>query len=62
MLQSIASFASQMQLAKVQAEAGAKVAKMAMDSAKIQGDAMLEMIEMQKEIHAHLGSTVNTWA
>ncbi len=62
MIQSIASLASQMQQEKVQAEAGAKVAKMALDSAKAQGDALVQMIDMQKEIHAHLGSNVNTWA
>ncbi|MEW5919768.1 MAG: YjfB family protein [Bacillota bacterium] len=34
---------------------------MALDSAKAQGDAIVEMIQMQKEIYAHLGNNVNTW-
>ncbi len=61
MIQSIASAATQMQQDMIQAEAGARVGKMALDSAEAQGDALLEMIEMQKEIQAHLGGTVNTW-
>ena len=61
MIQSIASMASLMQQEKVQAEAGTKVARMGLDAARAQGDALVEMIEMQKEIYAHLGSNVNTW-
>ncbi len=62
MIQSIASLASHMQQEKIQQEAGTKVAKMALDAAKVQGDAMVEMMEMQKELLTHLGSKVNTWA
>ncbi len=61
MISSIASLASAMQQEKVQAEAGARVARMGLDTAKAQGDALVRMIEMQKEIYAHLGSSVNTW-
>ncbi len=61
MLQSIASMATTMQQEQLQAEAGAKVAKMALESVKAQGDAMVQMMEMQKELYAHLGSSVNTW-
>jgi hypothetical protein len=62
MIQSIAAMATQMQQESVQAEAETKVAKLVLDSAKAQGDALVEMIEMQKEIQTHLGSSVNTWA
>ncbi|MEW5786122.1 MAG: YjfB family protein [Bacillota bacterium] len=62
MIQSIASAASQMKHEAVQMEVGTKVAKMVLDSARTQGDALLEMIEMQKEICTHLDSSVNTWA
>lgn len=62
MIQSIASTATQMKQEMVQAEASARVAKLVLDSAKVQGDALLEMIEMQKEIYTHLGGSVNTWA
>ena len=61
MIQSIASMATQMKQEMVQAEAGARVSKMVLDSAKAQGDALVEMIEMQKEIQSHLGGNVNTW-
>ena len=61
MIQSIASMATQMKQEMVQAEAGARVSKMVLDSAKAQGDALVEMIEMQKEIQSHLGGSVNTW-
>ncbi len=46
----------------IQAEAGAKVSRLVLDSAKAQGDALAEMINMQKEIHTHLGGPVNAWA
>jgi hypothetical protein len=62
MIQSIAAMATQMQQESVQAEAETKVAKLVLDSAKAQGDALVEMIEMQKEIQTHLGGSVNTWA
>lgn len=62
MIQSIATMATQIQQESVQAEADAKVAKLVLDSAKAQGDALVEMIEMQKEIQTHLGGSVNTWA
>ena len=62
MIQSIASIATQMQQESVQAEAETKVAKLVLDSARAQGDALVEMIEMQKEIQTHLGDSVNTWA
>lgn len=62
MIQSIASMATQMQQESVQVEAETKVAKLVLDSARAQGDALVEMIEMQKEIQTHLGSSVNTWA
>jgi hypothetical protein len=62
MIQSIASMATQMQQESVQAEAETKVAKLVLDSARAQGDALVEMIEMQKEIQTHLGGSVNTWA
>ncbi len=62
MIQSIASMAVQMQQEAVQAEAGTRAAKMVLDSARAQGDALVEMIEMQKEIQSHLGGSVNTWA
>lgn len=61
MIQSIASMATQMKQEMVQAEAGARISKMVLDSAKAQGDALVEMIEMQKEIQSHLGGNVNTW-
>ncbi len=54
--------ATQMQQESVKAEAETNVAKLVLDSAKAQGDALVEMIEMQKEIQTHLGSSVNTWA
>lgn len=62
MIQSIASMATQMQQEMVQAEAGARVSKMILDSARTQGEALLDMIEMQKEIQSHLGGRINTWA
>lgn len=62
MIQSIASMAVQMQQEAIQADAGARVSKMVLDSARAQGDALVEMIEMQKEIQSHLGGSVNTWA
>ena len=60
-LQSIASMATAMQQAKLQNEVSTGVARMSLDTAKAQGDALVQMIEMQKEIYAHLGSSVNTW-
>lgn len=62
MIQSIASKALQMQQEMIQADAGTRVSKMVLDSARAQGDALFEMIEMQKEIQSHLGGSVNTWA
>ncbi len=62
MIQSIASIATQMQQEAVQAEAGARVSKMVLDSSRAQGDALLDMIAMQKEVQTHLGSNINTWA
>jgi len=62
LIASIASAATQMQQENLQAEVGARVGKMALDNAEAQGNAVLEMIEMQKEIQTHLGSEVNTWA
>ncbi len=62
MIQSIASVATQMKHEMVQAEVSAGVAKMALDSARAQGDALVQLIEAQKEIYSHLGSSVNTWA
>ncbi len=62
MIESIASAASQMQQESIQAEVGARVSKMVLDNAEAQGDAMLEMIEMQKELQSHLGGQVNTYA
>ncbi len=62
MIQSIASVATQMQQEMIQAEASARVASLVLDSAKAQGDALVEMIDMQKEIYTHLGGNVNTWA
>ena len=61
MIQSIASMATAMQQAKLQNEVSTGVARMSLDTAKAQGDALVQMIEMQKEIYAHLGSSVNTW-
>jgi len=62
MIRSIASLACMMKQEQVQAEVGTKVAKMAMDTAKAQGNAITDMINMQKELFTHLGSNVNTWA
>ena len=62
MIQGIASMATQMKQEMLQAEAGAKVSALVLDSARAQGDALVEMIEMQKEVQSHLGSRVNTWA
>jgi len=62
LIESIASAASQMQQESIQAEVGARVSKMVLDNAEAQGDAMLEMIEMQKELQSHLGGQVNTYA
>ncbi len=62
MIQRTTSMATQMQQEMIQAEAGAKLSRLVLDSAKAQGDALVEMINMQKEIHAHLGGSVNTWA
>ena len=61
-VQSIASMATGMQQAQLQNEVSVGVARMGLDAAKAQGDALVAMIEMQKEIHAHLGSNINTWA
>ena len=60
-VQNIAAMATGMKQAQLQNEAGVRVARMGLDAAKAQGDALVEMIEMQKEIYAHLGSSVNTW-
>jgi hypothetical protein len=62
MIQSIASKAVQMQQEMIQADAGTRVSKMVLDSARAQDDALFEMIEMQKEIQSQLGGSVNTWA
>jgi len=62
LIASIASAAAQMKQENLQAEVGARVNKMALDNAESQGNAVVEMIEMQKEIQTHLGSEVNTWA
>ncbi len=62
MIQSIASAATKLQQEMIQAEAGARVGKMVLDSAGAQGEALVEMLEMQKEIYTHLGGNVNTWA
>ena len=61
MIQSIASTATKMQQEMVQAEAGARVSKMVLDNSRAQGDAVLELIEAQKEIQPHLGGNVDTW-
>ena len=45
----------------VQQEASLKVAKMALDAAEKTGNALVEMIAMQKEIYQHLGQNINTW-
>jgi len=62
LIASIASAAAQMKQENLQAEVGARVNKMILDNAESQGNAVVEMIEMQKEIQTHLGSEVNTWA
>lgn len=46
----------------VQAEVGTRVSKMILDNAEAQGQALVDMIEMQKEIQSHLGGNVNTFA
>jgi len=61
-VQSIAKMAVGLQQTQLQSEVSTGVARMALDSARAQGDAMVEMIEQQEEIYAHLGSSVNTWA
>lgn len=61
MIQSIASTATKMQQEMVQAEAGSRVSKMVLDNSRAQGDAVLELIEAQKEIQPHLGGNVDTW-
>ena len=61
MIQSIASAATQMQQEMVQAEVGAGVSKMALNSAEMQGQALVDMIEMQREIQSHLGGNMNTF-
>ncbi len=61
-VQSIAKMAVGLQQAQLQSEMSTGVARMALDSARAQGDAMVQMMEMQKEIYAHLGSGVNAWA
>ncbi len=62
MIQSIASAATKMQQEMVQAEVGTRVSKMVLDNAEAQGQALVDMIEMQKEIQSHLGGNVNTFA
>ncbi len=62
MIQSIASAATKMQQEMVQAEVGTRVSKMILDNAEAQGQALVDMIEMQKEIQSHLGGNVNTFA
>ena len=62
MIQSIAAQAISMAQENVQQEASVKVAKMALDVAAEAGQALVEMIAMQKEIYQHLGHNVNTWA
>ncbi len=58
---SIASMATQMQQDKLQSEVSTGVARMGLDAARAQGDAMVQMIEQQKEIYAHLGGSVNSY-
>jgi len=62
LIQSIASAATKMQQEMVQAEVGTRVSKMILDNAEAQGQALVDMIEMQKEIQSHLGGNVNTFA
>ena len=62
MIQSIASTAVEMQQEIVQAEASTRVAKMILDVARSQGDALVQMMEAQKELYPHLGSNVNALA
>jgi F420-0:gamma-glutamyl ligase len=61
LIQSIASQAVSMAQENVQQEASLKVAKMALDAAEKTGNALVEMIAMQKEIYQHLGQNINTW-
>ena len=60
-VQSIASMATGMQQAQLQEEASGNIARMGLDAAQAKGDAMVEMIEQQKEIYAHLGGSVNEY-
>ena len=62
MVSNIASLATAMKHDQAQQEAGTRVARMAMDTAKETGDALVKMMEMQKEISQHLGGSVNTWS
>lgn len=62
MVSSIATLATALQQEKVQQEAGTRVAKMAMDSARTAGEALVDMLEVQQEVYAHLGSKVDTRA
>ncbi len=62
MIQSIASMAVQMQQEMFQAEASTRVAKLTLDTARAQGDAVVEMMNAQAELYSHLGSKVNVLA
>ncbi len=61
-LESIASQAAYDQLNKTQGEASMNVAKKALDASEEKGDAIVQMMEMNKDIQPHMGNSVNVFA
>ncbi len=62
MIQSIASMAVQMQQENLEAEVAVRAAQKVLDTARLQGEALVEMIDMQSEIYSHLGKNLSTLA
>jgi hypothetical protein len=62
MIQSIASMAVQMQQENLEAEVAVRTAQKVLDTARLQGEALVDMIDMQSEIYSHLGKNISTLA
>ena len=65
-ISSVAAMASGMQQAQLQNEVKTGVAKMALDTTEVQGEALVEMLEGPREeiseFQEHLGNSVDTRA
>ncbi len=62
MVRNIASTAVQMQQESMETEAAVRVTQKALDVARLEGEALLKMLDVQSEIYAHLGKNITTLA